>query len=145
MSTSEAHAIGLIDVEVATSSSLRHEVESACLARIQSILTASSSEMMDGSFTCASWAIYNSVQKGASPPRRPMSLIQFMCENKALAYRYRDFPPLVHYRTEELSQMLLDCFHPIRSKRYHERRYRFIRKVKADATPARYTSHQNPR
>ncbi len=63
-----------------------------------------------------------------------------MSENKALAYRNRDFPPLVHYRNEELSQTLLDCFHPSRSKRYHERRYRFIRKVKAEKTASRYAT-----
>lgn len=40
--------------------------------------------------------------------------------------------------------MLLDCFHPIRSKRYHERRYRFIRKVKANSTPSRYAAHFSP-
>ena len=141
MSTAEAHAIGLIDIEVAATTSLRHDVQSSCINQIHAILEASSTEIMDGSFTCAPWSSYNSVQKGASPPRRRMSLVQFMSENKALAYRYRDYPPLLHYRFEELSQMLLDCFHPIRSKRYHERRYRFIRKVKAEKTPYRYAAH----
>jgi hypothetical protein len=37
-----------------------------------------------------------------------------------------------------LSQMLLDCFHPIRSKRYHDRRRAFIRKIKCGKTPTRY-------
>ena len=144
MSTAEAQIIGLIDIEVATSTSLRHEVQSACIDHIHAILEASSTDIMDGSFICAPWSTYNSVQKGASPPRRPVSLVQFMSENKALAYRYRDFPPLLHYRIEELSQMLLDCFHPTRSKRYHERRYRFIRKVKAEKTPFRYAAHVVP-
>lgn len=34
--------------------------------------------------------------------------------------------------------MLLDSFHPIRSKRYHTRREAFIRKYKSTTTPARY-------
>jgi hypothetical protein len=47
-------------------------------------------------------------------------------------------PPLVHYRKEELTQMLLDCFHPTRSLRYHTRRRAFIRKIKCGITPTRY-------
>jgi hypothetical protein len=47
-------------------------------------------------------------------------------------------PPLLHYRNEELSQMLLDCFHPTRAERYHSRRRAFIGKVKCGKTPSRY-------
>lgn len=37
--------------------------------------------------------------------------------------------------------MLLDCFHPVRSLRYHDRRRAFIRKFKNDKTPTRYMTH----
>jgi hypothetical protein len=47
-------------------------------------------------------------------------------------------PPLLFYRNEELSQMLLDCHHPQRCQRYHTRRRAFIRKINCGKTPSRY-------
>ena len=47
---------------------------------------------------------------------------------------------MVHYRNEELSQMLLDCFHPARSMRYTAPREKFARKIKVPVTPARYAT-----
>jgi hypothetical protein len=75
LDTSEARAIGLIDIEVASSSSLRYEVESACIFEIRSILSASSTEIMDGSFTCAPWSTYNQSSPWAliPPPQRCQS------------------------------------------------------------------------
>ncbi|ODN86337.1 hypothetical protein L198_07356 [Cryptococcus wingfieldii CBS 7118] len=54
-------------------------------------------------------------------------------------------PPLHHLRKEELSQMLLDSFYPIRSERYHICRYKFVRKSEAGSTPARYAVHEEER
>lgn len=64
-------------------------------------------------------------------------LLDSMCASKA-AYLAAHPRPLLDYRNEELSQMLLDSFHPVRSKRYHTRREAFIRKYKSSGTPARY-------
>ena len=65
-----------------------------------------------------------------------------ICQNKVdyFARSRADFslPSLVNFRTEELSQMLLDCYHPTRSERYHTRRRAFIRKTKCGKTPSRY-------
>lgn len=95
---------------------------------------------------CAPWCASPDIAvKGSPGPTR--SIADVMCASK-LAY-FADsrsdwlLPPLLHYRTEELSQMLLDCFHPFRSKRYHSRRRAFIRKVKCDKTPTRYMTHMN--
>jgi len=52
-------------------------------------------------------------------------------------------PPLSFYRNEELSQMLLDCHHPHRSQRYHNRRRAFIRKIKCGKTPSRYATNNH--
>ena len=76
--------------------------------------------------------------------RTPM-LVDWMCANKQnyFAKNRSEWhnPPLLHYRNEELSHMLLDCFHPTRSLRYHDRRRAFIRKFKSDTTPTRYMTH----
>jgi hypothetical protein len=63
-------------------------------------------------------------------------LLDSMCASKAAFFA--SHRPLLDYRNEELSQMLLDSFHPVRSNRYHSRREAFIRKYKSTATPARY-------
>lgn len=148
MSVKEAVDCGLVDTRVGLACSTQEQIEIECLDIILDVLFADSGHLMQhaqhGFFKCAPWSAWNSVQKGAMPPRQPMPLTQFMSQNKSLYYRYRDFPALVHYRDEELSQMLLDCFHPTRSKRYHDRRYRFIRKVKAISTPSRYAPHTVP-
>lgn len=53
--------------------------------------------------------------------------------------------PLVAYRNEELSQMLLDFYHPTRSDRYHSRRKAFVRKFASQSTPLRFAVHNRVR
>ncbi|CAE6436939.1 unnamed protein product [Rhizoctonia solani] len=50
--------------------------------------------------------------------------------------------PLVSYRHAELSQMLLDFYHPTRSKRFSDRRRAFVRKLAPKATPLRFATHR---
>jgi hypothetical protein len=85
----------------------------------------------------APWCEYRS-DDGEEIPTTLLTL----CQNKVdyFARNRADFslPPLIHFRYEELSQMLLDCHHPKRSQRYHTRRRNFIRKTKCGKTPSRY-------
>ena len=134
-SSTESRLTGLVDHEIGTATSSPAEIEAVCIDYLRDLIKAPASRAIPS----APWSACNSSMGGLSSPS--MALTDFMCENKRHAYRYRSFPPLVHFRFEELSQMLLDSFHPTRSKRYHERRYRFIRKVKGDKTPARYSKH----
>ena len=123
-SSTASYKTGLVDIEVGTSLSSRDEIEKLCLEQLHSLVhsTATSSSR------CAPWC---------KPAPIGHNLIDAMSTAKIELYAMRT-TPLVHYRTEELSQMLLDSFHPTRSQRYHSRRYKFIRKVKSDVTPARY-------
>ncbi|KAG8715807.1 hypothetical protein FRC11_014802 [Ceratobasidium sp. 423] len=50
--------------------------------------------------------------------------------------------PLVSYRHAELSQMLLDFYHPTRSKRFSDRRRAFVRKIAPKTTPLRFATHR---
>ncbi|ORY35015.1 hypothetical protein BCR39DRAFT_490700, partial [Naematelia encephala] len=141
VSSTTARQTGLIDIELGTFSSSANELQGLCVATVRSMLLAPASLLLDPAtttFRCAPWSSYNPAQHLSAP--RSSSLIDFMSSNKTLTLstHCRDFPPLVHFRNEELSQMLLDCFHPVRSQRYHGRRYRFIRKVKSEHTPTRY-------
>jgi hypothetical protein len=145
MDTNVARKGGLIDLEVGTYDSLPASLDSAFVGEISGMLSAASYTLSSGSdstgFRCAPWSRNHST-KGMTP-QGVVLLTDFMSRNKANTYKYRDFPPLLHYRNEELGQMLLDCFHPVRSKRYHTRRYKFIRKVKAGGTPSRYITHES--
>ncbi|KAK8849425.1 hypothetical protein IAR55_004757 [Kwoniella newhampshirensis] len=137
-----AHTYGLIDMQIGSASQTQAETEPLFVDSVRAILSGTSKNLVSANATlrCAPWATYKSKQAG-SPLDTSLPLVQFMCNNKSTNYRDRDFPPLLHYRNEELSQMLLDSFHPVRSKRYHSRRYKFIRKIKAESTPARYMLH----
>ncbi|ODN81170.1 hypothetical protein L202_03261 [Cryptococcus amylolentus CBS 6039] len=87
----------------------------------------------------------------STPPTRPpptddKPLVPAMAEAKVRYFTTtRTFPPLHQLRNEELSQMLLDSFYSIRLERYHSRRYKFVRKLKAGSTPARYAVHEKER
>ncbi|WWC93114.1 uncharacterized protein L201_008080 [Kwoniella dendrophila CBS 6074] len=138
INSSLAHKWGLVDIELGASKETLPESESLFIEFVRSVLDAKTEEMVKptSSFRCAPWC-----RSVISEENHDESLIETLCENKQKTYLNRDFPPLLHYRNEELSQMLLDCFHPIRSKRYHSRRYKFIRKTKASSTPTRYMLH----
>lgn len=128
-----AFKAGLVDLEIGTYASSQSELDHLSIEHIKSVLTAEAQIPI----RCAPWC-----RPGiSSPSSKNIGLTDAMSDAKSQTYSSPTFTPLLHYRNEELSQMLLDCFHPIRSKRYHERRYRFIRKVKATSTPARYRKH----
>ncbi|WVW86599.1 hypothetical protein I302_108649 [Kwoniella bestiolae CBS 10118] len=141
LNTSLAHEWGLIDIEIGSSTQTSSESEPLFVDSVRTMLTGKAEDMFSPTFQfrCAPWC------RPTYTSQDPQSLVSAMCENKLRTYENRDFPPLLHYRNEELSQMLLDCFHPIRSNRYHSRRYKFIRKVKADSTPSRYILHRPER
>jgi hypothetical protein len=131
---------GLVDIEIGEYNSSPAEIEELCIQQVEFILSADSSvfELPTTTFNCAPWCRPSVISSST-----PMPLIDCLASNKYQTYTdiHRPFPPLQHYRNEELSQMLLDCFHPTRSQRYHTRRYRFIRKIKCTTTPARYALH----
>ncbi|ORX38056.1 hypothetical protein BD324DRAFT_650589 [Kockovaella imperatae] len=138
-SSTQSRETGLVDIEIGSCTSTSSEIESLCIEQIKTLLQSSSTQPLQ----CAPWSTFTSDSTPPSiAPSVHISLTDWMCKVKRDKYRHRSFPPLVHFRTEELSQMLLDSFHSIRSKRYHERRYKFIRKVKSDATPSRYIRHR---
>jgi hypothetical protein len=67
-------------------------------------------------------------------------LIDHLVQLKKAHHAQLEFP-LVHYRNEELSQMLLDFYHPTRSPRYHDRRRAFVGKHLPKVTPLRFAEH----
>ena len=125
-STSESVETGLIDIMIGTSVSTRPEITSLCIDKITSLLSAPASSRAH----CAPWC---------RPASTILDIVSAMCESKRKSHAARE-TPLLHYRNEELSQMLLDSFHPKRSIRYHTRRYKFIRKIKTSGTAARYAN-----
>lgn len=138
LNTSLAQSYGLVDGQIGSSSQTVLETEPLFVEAVTSILTAKTSS---APFSSAPWARSSDLTtEGMRVSSK--SWVDDMCTTKLCTYTAsRTFPPLQHYRTEELSQMLLDSFHPIRSQRYHTRRYRFVRKLKATGTPARYKLH----
>lgn len=128
-STHESFETGLIDIEVGDYTSSKTDIENFCIDHIKSLLSATAST--DVEVRCAPWCKPDLTTN--------LPLIDAMSSAKRAPYAARD-TPLLHYRNEELSQMLLDSFHPVRSKRYHTRRYTFIRKIKGGLTPTRYAN-----
>ncbi|WWC73419.1 uncharacterized protein I206_107386 [Kwoniella pini CBS 10737] len=138
LNTSLAHEWGLVDIEIGNSTQSSFETETIFVDSVKTLLIAKVDDTFspNSSFKCAPWC------RPTSEFDHDKLLVEVLCENKISTYtKNRNFPPLLHYRNEELSQMLLDSFHPIRSNRYHSRRYKFIRKTKASSTPARYMLH----
>lgn len=131
ISTTEGRSKGLIDVEVGSYDSTPQSIELAMIEQIRSLLTPSS-PITPGSLSTPLRAAPWSHSSSSTPT------LSSVTSHKSNYYANRSIPPLLHYRNEELSQMLLDNFHPIRSKRYHTRREAFIRKYKSTHTPARY-------
>nr|ODN95437.1 methionyl-tRNA formyltransferase [Cryptococcus depauperatus CBS 7855] len=125
-----AESYGLVDGQVGSASD--GDDEPLFVGAVRAILDA---DVGSSPYGCAPWA---RPENAAATD----GWVEAMCQEKEQYYTTRrTFPPLQHFRDEELSQMLLDAFHPVRSKRYHTRRYRFIRKIKPEATPARYALH----
>ncbi|WVQ75223.1 hypothetical protein IAR50_004835 [Cryptococcus sp. DSM 104548] len=134
LNTSQARSYGLVDGEIGSGGSSVLSSEEAFISAVQNILSAPSTA---APYSSAPWA------RPAKTGTEDRSLVAAMAAAKVQYYTTtRTFPPLHHFRQEELSQMLLDSFHPVRSERYHSRRYKFVRKSKAGATPARYAVHE---
>ena len=125
-SSSKSLRTGLVDIEVGTYSQTRSETLPLFMSEIRNLLSAKA----DMTTPCAPWC---------KPTERSGTMLQAMTRAKKAFYSKSQMP-LLHYRNEELSQMILDSKHPVRSKRYHIRRYAFIRKVKNQhtKTPSRY-------
>lgn len=140
-----AKKLGLVDIVLGDGFATRDQVDDLARKWIQKLLVSTSKDNKVNSlaegFACAPWSILPSSEAAGAMSKRAIPLLNVMSETKRLFYSRRTEPPLIHYRNEELSQMLLDCFHPLRSSRYHERRFKFVRKVKTDRTPLRFASH----
>lgn len=128
-SIAESFKTGLVDVSLGSALSTRAEIHALTLEYIRSLFTTTATTTS----RVAPWC----------RPAPGCPLIASMAQAKIATYARRT-TPLVHYRNEELSQMLLDSFHPVRSLRYHTRRYKFIRKVKASGTASRYAGALAP-
>ncbi|WWC95295.1 hypothetical protein V866_002156 [Kwoniella sp. B9012] len=143
INTTLARDWGLVDIEIGSATQSLSDNEPLFVETIKTILNGKCQDMFSptSNFKCAPWSRPTS---STLEHLDDESMIEAMCAQKVSTYSEgtRDFPPLLHYRNEELSQMLLDSFHPGRSNRYHSRRYKFIRKVKADSTPSRYIIHR---
>ncbi|ODO08280.1 hypothetical protein L198_00003 [Cryptococcus wingfieldii CBS 7118] len=114
-------------------------LEDFFISAVQTILSSSST---NAPYSSAPWA--RSTKSERSTNDKP--LVVAMAEAKVCYFNTtRTFPPLHHFRQEELSQMLLELFYPIQPERYHSRRYKFVRKSKAGSTPARYVVHGKER
>ncbi|WRT69405.1 uncharacterized protein IL334_006389 [Kwoniella shivajii] len=150
LNTTLAHEWGLVDIEIGLSNQTLSETEPLFIETIHDILIGKMEDTSSpvSNLACAPWCKSSISILGEKEDvdlhRGTKTLVHNLCENKVFNYSNpnRDFPPLLHYRNEELSQMLLDSFHPVRSQRYHSRRYKFIRKVKPDSTPSRYILHE---
>lgn len=130
--------LGLVDAVLSGYDTSAAETLALMTKYIRTLVSASSSALGSGHFQTAPW----SRASLALPSRQLIPLVDRMCENKRMQYESAKHIPLIHYPNEELSQMLLDSFHPVRSQRYHTRRLKFARKVKAEGTPTRFVSHR---
>lgn len=136
MSPIEAERLGLIDRVVGHRLASHQDVEQEVKRYISELACARSGEI--ARYKAARWTQPPTDNETHFPAS---SLIDTLIANKIDNHRALTFP-LVFYRNEELSQMLLDFFHPTRSERYHSRRKAFVRKFAAKATPLRFAEHR---
>ncbi|ODN98236.1 hypothetical protein I350_07882 [Cryptococcus amylolentus CBS 6273] len=135
LSTSLPLSYGLVDGEIGSGGSSALSSEDLFISAVQIILSSSSTNAP----YLAPWA---------RPTKPERSTNDKLAEAKVRYFTTtRTFPPLHHLCQEELSQMLLDSFYPIRSDRYQSRRYlyKFVRKSNDGSTPARYAVHEKER
>lgn len=137
LSAARARELGLVDVVVSGRDQPAAESEAAILKFLRNVAAAPASAYGSLEFPSAPWTKF-----ATNTPSRATTLVERFCENKRGRYESNLHVPLVNYRHEELSQMLLDSFHPHRSQRYHSRRIKFVRKVKAEKTPTRFAHHR---
>lgn len=139
LSAARARELGLVDVVRGDRDTPVDVAEHQIIEYVRGIAGAPCLSLGSNQYPSAPWTNTTNAIGCASSA---YSLTDLMCENKRRRYESAEHTPLVHYRHEELSQMLLDSFHPHRSQRYHTRRIKFVRKVKAEGTPTRFVKHR---
>ena len=135
MTATAASQIGLVDLVYSREES--HIIPPFHGPDLHTENTAAMCVWHEVSLKCAPWCFRRPHDPTEIPPTiltMPRNKVAYFSRSRA------DFslPALVNFRYEELSQMLLDCHHPVRSQRYHTRRKAFIRKTKCGKTPSRY-------
>lgn len=136
LSSSEAKSVGLVDVEVGMFDNSPASLDVACIEQIRQVLNSPPHAFVPA-IASAPWC------RSTFAPSSCMSLVDQLAFAKTVSWRQRPFP-LLHYRLEELGQMILDAYHPVRSKRFFAPRYAFTRKLKSSKTPSRYAKHSEP-
>ena len=132
----QAKEMGLIDKVIGTRMSSPEEIEMGIKDYVSQLGRARVGER--SRFKTFPWRLKASSGSQAVSPVTP--LVDHLVQLKKAHYAQLDFP-LVDYRNEELSQMLLDFYHPTRSPRYHDRRRAFVGKHLPKATPLRFAEH----
>lgn len=139
ISAAQAQAIGLIDHTTGTFSMTPQEINAQMRSLVIAIANAPSSSPLAQSLKPAPWARCSHDHAphvdGASLPLTEVWTRNQVCYMSHLPM------PLAQMRQVEEEEMTIDGFDPVRSKRYHTRRYAFVRKVKAKSTPLRYARH----
>lgn len=138
LSATRSRELGLVDVVLGGRDTSAATTQALMTEYIRTLASAPSAALGSEHFPSAPWT----KTVAGAPISSTRTLVDRMCENKRLRYESANHIPLVNYRHEELSQMLLDSFHPTRSARYHTRRIKFVRKVKAEGTPTRFVTHR---
>lgn len=146
LSARQAHGIGLVDAVYSWNSKSRTDQPDHLHERLVATLLRPRQGVIRGPEGCGPWAAIPDATRNATN-KPETSIADVMCASKVIYFAHArsewTLPPLLHFRNEELSQMLLDSFHPTRSLRYHTRRRAFIRKVKCGKTPTRYMTHMS--
>jgi enoyl-CoA hydratase/carnithine racemase len=137
ISPRRALSLGLVDKIVGDRESSPDEIEASIKQYIGQLSKARAGEI--SAHGTAPWV--RSRTGGLPSCASPFdSLISTLVKAKRLTHQTFKVP-LVWYRNEELSQMLLDFYHPVRSDRYHTRRRAFVRKFVGKTTPLRFAEH----
>ncbi|RXK38011.1 hypothetical protein M231_04680 [Tremella mesenterica] len=136
MSASQSQAIGLIDHSTGTFDMTPLQIDITMKSLCLAILNSTISSPIASSITPAPWAR----PSRSSPPSKDISLTTAYTQSQ-IKYMSNIPIPIAHLRHIEEEEMTIDSFDPLRSKRYHPRRYAFVRKVKATSTPLRYAHH----
>ncbi|GMK54804.1 hypothetical protein CspeluHIS016_0113900 [Cutaneotrichosporon spelunceum] len=140
LSAIRCRELGLVDVVVGGRDTPAKESETLMVDFLRNFAAAPAVAIGSGSYPSAPWT---RTFPGSTSLQSTNSLVDVLVDNKRRRYESPNHTPLVNYRHEELSQMLLDSFHPHRSQRYHSRRIKFVRKVKATGTPTRLNHHHH--
>jgi enoyl-CoA hydratase/carnithine racemase len=139
LSAIRSRELGLVDVVVGGRDTPTAESEALMVDFLRNLVNAPAAVLGSPEYPSAPWT---KTVPGSASSETARTLIDLLTDNKRRRYEGASHTPLVSYRHEELSQMLLDSFHPHRSQRYHTRRIKFVRKVKAEGTPTRFNFHR---